>query len=421
MNHLKQPKSIEEISANLLEFLSDKGYSQASISLYEKMIERIQGYLKENGYKKFSSVECQAFIVSVIGTGYYEALSNDKKYLIRCANMMLEHQLTGRIPYRYTKPQKSLTGEIGEEINKYLNLRLSKGYSQNTVDDNRIYLARFHNYLDSNGITVFKDLAQKDILNFITNLSFYSKATLHCSLCALRGFLKYINECNITEVDLSYLVPKDNYKKEAKLPSVYSKDEITAMLNAVDRGSPKGKRDYAMLLLATKLGLRASDICGLKFDSFLWERDLITLTQEKTHKRIELPLLSDVGNAVIDYLKYSRPKSDESYVFLSLGCIPERLQEPTLHSIVSKYMRLAKIPNIEHRKHGPHALRHSLAGQLLEMHTPLPVISEVLGHSNTETTKAYIRINMSALRQCALEVPLVREGFYERGDYSCQS
>jgi site-specific recombinase XerD len=92
-----------------------------------------------------------------------------------------------------------------------------------------------------------------------------------------------------------------------------------------------------------------------------------------------------------------------------------KLQEPTLHSIVCYYMRLAEIANIDHKKHGPHALRHSLAGFLLEKKTPLPVISEVLGHTNTESTKTYIKIDMDSLRQCALEVPPVSDGYYRKG------
>jgi len=77
-------------------------------------------------------------------------------------------------------------------------------------------------------------------------------------------------------------------------------------------------------------------------------------------------------------------------------------------------MRLAGIRNISQKKHGPHALRHSLAGFLLEKKTPLPVISEVLGHTNTESTKTYLRIDMESLRQCALKVPALYTPFYER-------
>jgi integrase len=219
---------------------------------------------------------------------------------------------------------------------------------------------------------------------------------------------------HILDVDLSYLVPKDNYRKEAKLPTTYTEEEIERMLSAVDRGNPKGKRDYAMLLLACRLGLRASDICGLSFSNLLWQENLIVLIQEKTKKRIELPLLADVGNAIIDYLKYGRTVSQLPYIFLHAGHEERKLAEPTLHSIVSLYLKRAGVKNVEKKKHGPHALRHSLAGFLLQKKTPLPVISEILGHDSTESTKTYLRIDMEHLRQCALEVPPVAESYYLR-------
>ncbi|WP_244910469.1 site-specific integrase [Caldibacillus thermoamylovorans] len=172
----------------------------------------------------------------------------------------------------------------------------------------------------------------------------------------------------------------------------------------MDRGNPKGKRDFVMVLLAARLGLRASDICGLKFENVHWETNTIHLVQKKTKKKIELPLLTEVGNAIIDYLKFGRPQSDLPYLFLRAGQPYDRLEEPTLHSIVSFYLKQAGIKNIENKKHGPHALRHSLAGILLEKKTPLPVISEVLGHTNTESTKTYLRIDLDTLRQCALDV-----------------
>lgn len=232
-------------------------------------------------------------------------------------------------------------------------------------------------------------------------------------LSSLRNFLKYLQDNLYTVNDFSYLVPKSNYKKESHLPTTYEKDEVERLIKAVDCGNPKGKRDVAMILLAARLGLRSSDICGLRFENIHWETNTILLNQQKTKKRIELPLLADVGIAIIDYLKYGRPASDLPYIFIHSNQPYDRLAEPTLHSIVSFYLRRAGINNIDEKKHGPHALRHSLAGFLLEKKTPLPVISEVLGHTNTQSTKTYIRIDMEALGQCALEVPPLDSPYFQ--------
>jgi integrase/recombinase XerD len=417
MESTTQPTSLDSMAEEVISYYRQRDFSPQHIQKFRRHVERIRQFLTEKGFSAYSATECALFVREIIGDGEYQHLSPGDKFAIRCANILIEYHLTGMISYRIKNPRALLHGRIGEAIQSFLVYRNESGYSPDTISDNRIYLGRFQKYLDAVGRTDLLQLSQADILGFINVLSYSTKATIHCTLCSLRGFLRYLAREGILAVDWSYLVPKDSYKKEAKLPTTYTKDEIERMLSAVDRGNPKGKRDYAMLLLACRLGLRASDICGLSFDHLLWSENLIVLSQEKTKKRIELPLLAEVGNAIIDYLKYGRPVSQLPYVFLHAGNGYRRLQEPTLHSIVCFSLRRAGIANVENKKHGPHALRHSLVGFLLQKKTPLPVISEVLGHSSTETTKTYLRIDMEHLRLCSLEVPPVTESYYrERGE-----
>lgn len=417
MDAIITEKSLDTMADELIFFFKQIGFHPIRIQGYHRCIKRIRQFMDEQGLINFTSNECDKFIKQIIGNGGYKELSRYDKDTIRCANILIEYQLTRMISYRINQKQELLHGSIGSDIQAYLDYRKSIGISPSTLDDNRIYLGRFQKYLDSVRRSTFADMTQQDILGFIKSISYSTKATIHCTLCALRGLLRYLHSKRILEIDWSYLVPKDSYRKEAKLPTTYTKDEVERILNAVDRGNPKGKRDYAMILLAARLGLRASDICCLTFESLLWSQNLIVLIQEKTKKRIELPLLTEVGNAIIDYLKYGRAASDLPYVFLHANHGYRRLQEPTLHSIVCFYMRLAGIENVDDKKHGPHALRHSLAGFLLEKKTPLPVISEVLGHSNTESTKTYLRIDMESLRQCALQVPFVNDCYYQKGGF----
>lgn len=417
MDSIINKKSLDTMADELISFLKQIGFHPNHIQRYRQYIKRIRQFMNEQALANFTSNECDIFVRQIIGNGEYKDLNYCDKEAIRCANILIEYQLTGMISYRIKQKQELLHGSIGNDIQAYLDYRKSVGISSETLYNTRTYLGRFQKYLDSVRRSTFVDMTQQDILGFIKSISYSTKATIHCTLCALRGLLKYLHSERILEIDWSYLVPKDSYRKEAKLPTTYTKDEVERMLNAVDRGNPKGKRDYAMMLLAARLGLRASDICCLTFENLLWSQNLIVLIQEKTKKRIELPLLTEVGNAIIDYLKYGRAASDLPYVFLHANHGYRRLQEPTLHSIVCFYMRLAGIENVDDKKHGPHALRHSLAGFLLEKKTPLPVISEVLGHSNTESTKTYLRIDMESLRQCSLQVPFVNNCYYQKGGF----
>jgi len=284
MNSIAMHKSLDKMADELISFLEQIGFHQYHIRKYRLHVERIRHFMSEKGLINYTANESDIFIRQIIGSGEYKNLSNNDKEAIRCANILIEYQLTGTISYRIKPNRELLHGAIGNTIQLYLDCRKSKGISPDTLYDNRLYLGRFSKYLDSVGRNSFVELTQQDIVGFIKSISYSTKATVHCTLCTLRGFLRYLNSDGILAIDWSYLVPKDNYKNGAKLPTTYTKEEVERMLQAVDRGNPKGKRDYAMMLLASRLGLRASDICGLKFEHLLWSQNLIVLIQEKTKK-----------------------------------------------------------------------------------------------------------------------------------------
>lgn len=409
----KKQQSLHELTAQVQDFLKDLSYSNARIKFYQCGWAVIEQFMQENGMEYYDATVGDSFISSVLGKKSFSELNRREKDNIRCISVLTEYQTTGVIKFRSIKKSYDFEGEIGDFIVDFLDFRKSQGLSVDTLDSNKIYLFRFLVYLNSNKILSLSKLDKKHVLGFIGSLGFYSKATIHCTLSSLRNFLRFLSDNRFTAYDLSYLVPKSSYKKETHLPTTYSKDEVKSLLESVDRSSPKGKRDIAMILLAARLGLRASDICGLKFEDIHWETNTICLIQKKTKEKIELPLLAEIGNAIIDYLKYGRPKSELHYIFIRAGQPYGKLEEPTLHSIVSFYLKRAGISNIDKKKRGPHALRHSLAGILLEKKTPLPVISEVLGHTNTESTKTYLRIDLESLRQCALDVPPLTSPHYQ--------
>lgn len=407
-----KPQTLKELSSELIAYLKTLSYSAGCISRYCACIKRLDEFMVKTQAEYYSPTIGTDFITSILGNRLYQELSRWDKDNIRCANVLIEYQATGTFKFRSVTKTYEFTGEIGSLILEFLEYRQSIGMAKDTLDSNKIYLHRFLKYLHMNHVMDISSLGSRHILAFVSSLGIYTKPPIYCTLSSLRNFLKFLYDTHYTNVNLAYLVPKSGYKSESKLPTTYTKDEVERLITAVDRSNPKGKRDVAMILLAARLGLRASDICGLKFENIQWETNTIILNQKKTSQRIELPLLEEIGNALIDYLKYGRPASDLSYVFIRVGQPYSRLEEPTLHSIVSFYLNRAGIEHITEKKHGPHALRHSLAGVLLEQKTPLPVISEVLGHNNTESTMSYLRIDLSSLRQCAIEVPQLFSDFY---------
>jgi len=156
-----------------------------------------------------------------------------------------------------------------------------------------------------------------------------------------------------------------------------------------------------MILLSVILGMRAGDICSLKFNNLDWNRKLITYVQQKTNKSNTLPILPEVGEAIIDYLKNGRLESDCDNVFVKhippYGAISA---STTLSGNIKRYMKYAGLA-IRHRK-GSHSLRHTLASTLLRNETPILTISNVLGHFNPRATVGYTKIDIPALRKCSL-------------------
>jgi site-specific recombinase XerD len=160
---------------------------------------------------------------------------------------------------------------------------------------------------------------------------------------------------------------------------------------------------YAIILVAARLGLRIIDIFGLRLDSIDWKSSRIQTSQSKTGQPLTLPLPEDVGWAVIDYLKHGRPQVDSSYIFL---CHSKsawgRQMKGTFDTMLSKYIRQARISINEGQKHGMHTLRHTLASRLLEAKTPLSVISEILGQLSPDAVEKYLKVDVEMLRQCAI-------------------
>jgi integrase len=305
------------------------------------------------------------------------------------------------------------TGEIGSLILQYIEDKRSMRLNNKTLSNHLWYLHHFLQYLNGHTILTPSQISPLEIMNYTTNLFPNHTGAKHLSLSLVRSFLRYLYDHGKVQKDLSLFVPKDNYKKQSKLPSTYTKDEVTRILESIDRSTSIGKRDYAVFMLAARLGMRASDISTLEFSNILWSTNTISFKQFKTGKTLELPLPAEVGESIIDYIKYARPATESRFVFLEKKFPNSSIQPKTVSGIASRTILKSGV-NVGERKHGSHALRHSMASLLLENRTPLPVISELLGHTSVQSSMCYLRIDIESLRQCALDVPPVPESFYTR-------
>jgi len=162
-----------------------------------------------------------------------------------------------------------------------------------------------------------------------------------------------------------------------------------------------------VLLTIARLGLRKSDVRNLTFDCIDWERSTLSIVQQKTGVPLALPLLPDVGEAIIDYLKNGRPKSDLPFVFLQQVSPYKQMRD--VYMILDVHRKRAGVPVKQGRSKGPHAFRHSLAARLLEEGVPVGTVAEILGHTNPSSTVEYLRIDAKALAECAVDPEGVME------------
>jgi site-specific recombinase XerD len=383
--------------------------AEGTLKYYNCHWRRIKRFMESKSLDFIDSDVCQDYLLQEFGDRDFSTLAKGEKDTVKTVTALIEFFESGTIQSR--KEVIDFEGSIGQIMISYLSFKSSQRLAKHTIEEHEQHLSRFLRFLKQTHIESISAVNQSHILLFIKQINPRTICLAHLTIQTLRDFFKYLYNQQFLDIDLSYLIPKDNYRNQAKIPSIYSIDEIETLIAAPDRGHATGKRDYAIILLAARLGLRASDIANLKFENLFWEQNTINLIQFKTGQKLELPLLAEVGNAIVDYLKYSRPKSDEPFVFLCARSPFNSIHTPVVTKIVENTFAKTGI-NTKDRKHGPHALRHSLAGRLLERQTILPVISEVLGHENTESTRFYLRIDLTSLRQCVLEVPGVSSGFY---------
>lgn len=340
----------------------------------------------------------------------------DTKYVIqRAYRMLVSYYETKRIPERFFDVTEKETfiepfATYCNDYLQYLSLKLRR--SSITVSAYKHSLHQFLRYLEKEKINEIEKLDIAVILNYIISLTPKTGITPTLQIGHIRGFMKFLHYIGIKENDISAQMPHCKRIVQPKLPSTYSTDEIKKVISSMRRITPIEKRNYALVLIIARLGIRVSDVAGLKFGNILWKENKIKFFQYKTGLPIELPLLADVGNAIIDYLRNGRPISDDAHVFLmERNIIP--MNRAAISNVVRKAFQESGIKT-KGKHYGPHALRHSLSSRMLENNISMPIITEVLGHENAETTKFYLRIDLKSMSNCMLEVLDTNSNFYER-------
>lgn len=338
---------------------------------------------------------------------YASKLSQYKSVVRRSVMLLLEFQISGTIAKRTPKSDYVFPDGFKVAGEGYLSLLQSEGrLKESTLHNHRHILVSATLFFENHGVAGIA-FVNTEIINL------YLKTLAGCSQSHLSNVVRTMNHfftfsCEQGLLTPSFTFPAISVYKNRKIPEYYSPEEISRILSAVDRGNSLGKRNYAMILLGARYGLRIGDIRTLKLTNVDFSTNSIHIIQQKTGKPLTLDLLPDVGWALIDYLKHGRPQVDASEIFLRHVHPYGPLGEfDNMGYILCRYAVAAGVRKTpEKSRNSFHMLRYSLASDLIQQGVSLTTISGILGHSELSVTSQYTQLDVPQLMDCALEVPV---------------
>ena len=410
-----QATAVRDASGRVIVALKAAGRSRATIKRHEAEFNAFAGFLEARGRAVPTEVDCLDFIAERSGSrlaGLREPTSARRAQLARRPLLLLMETLAGGFPevgQPTTPPVERCPARFRAARDEYLAVCRRRGNAEATVVTKQRAADQFLAYLEEVGRETLEQAQARDLAGFWArrHRRGYAPKTTGLLRTALADFLGHLHEVGQIREDLARRLPPQRYPRRGQsVPHPWTAGEVRLVLEQIDRQSAIGKRDYAMVLLTVRLGVRVGDLRRLELGWFDWRAKTLALTQHKTGLPLTLPLPGDVGWAVIDYIRHGRPEAACRQVF-----VKHRYPFTAFGSSTSAgcrlgyYARRAGIVFAAGRSHGLHSLRGALAVAMLQTDTPPPVVTALLGHTAGATTAAhYLRLDTEHLRHCALDV-----------------
>ena len=279
-------------------------------------------------------------------------------------------------------------------------LRDERGLRPASIELYTHNLRHLERYLQRIGLHELGGLSPAVLSGFLTaSAQVLGKPTLSALCAQLRVFLSYLYREGQMAGDLSHSFDCPRVYRLSEIPRAISWNEVRRLLEAVDRRSPVGKRDYAVLLLLVTYGLRAREVAALRLDAIDWHQERLAVPERKGGHSMAFPLSTVVGQAIADYLQHGRPQSKERVVFLRALAPHTPLGWKPISELTGRRLRRA---GIAVPRPGSHTLRHTCIQRLVEAQFSLKAIGGYVGHSLPKSTEIYTKIDLEALRELAL-------------------
>ena len=405
-------ENVRVAAGRVLAALREAGRSEGTIRRYQVVLDRFAAFLDGRGLSAASDQVCVDFIAGQTGTrlgALREPVADGDVQAVRRPVALMADALADRavVIDRPVIPVKDgCPARFRPLRDEYVASCRARGNAEATLVAKGKAASRFLGYLDEAGAGDLAVLGVRDVSGFLLRQRGLRRKTIAGMRSSLADFLAFLAATGRGPQGLAGRLPPHRHLRHESEPHLWTAEEIRRVLAVIDRQSATGKRDYAMILLTARLGLRISDLRHLDLGDLDWRAKTLTIIQHKTGRPLSLPLLDDVGWAVIDYVRHGRPETACAKVFIKhrhpFGAFGGSSSVATR---LSRYAARAGIEFPPGDTCGMHSLRGALAVTMIGNGAPMPVISAVLGHASTDTTQAYyLRFDTERLRCCALDV-----------------
>jgi site-specific recombinase XerD len=378
--------------------LQERGYSYQSARVQLRAVAELSRWLARQGRRakdlRPHHVEAYLRYRKQQGLPFYRGAAAACQTLLR---LLADQRII--LPERRPRPRRGQ--RVEEAFAGYLTQE--RGLAAATVVNYTYFVRQFLRDRFGGGRIQLAALRPTDITRFVQRHAHDgSPKSTQAMLSALRAFLRHLWSRGTTAADLATCVPGVPPWRFATLPKYLRPGQVRQVLQACDRRSAPGRRDYAILLLLARLGLRAGEVIGLRLEDIDWGAGVLTV-RSKGGRWTQLPLPADVGVALVRYLQRGRPRCASRQVFIrQLAPLRGFADSTAISTLVARALRRAGVA-APHT--GAHVFRHSLATGMLRAGASLAEIGELLRHRHPDTTRLYAKVDVRALRALALPWP----------------
>ena len=403
--------NVSKAAQGVFRELEARGYTDWTLDLHRRNSTRIQRWFHGNYDGKVTQMAVEAYLAEIedrfqsgnIGKLYY--------YQLRLiAKRLYEYSKNEHVSL-VCSPNKREYQPSADSITTIENALSATELMEDFKRKLHVILRKFFCFTEDQGLGI-DDITRDVMVSFVHHCRDSNSGSMEYIVRSLRVLANHLASIGIMacEPDFRFVVPK---KKRRKIIPAFTETELAAVLNAIDKTTPTGKRDYAIILLATGTGLRSGDIANLKLLEINWRTQSINIVQSKTGKPLSIPISGQICNAVSDYILNGRPKADCANVFLRSRAPYIAFDKGrSLGQILDRVCSRAGVEKKTGRRF--HSLRRTFGTWLAAEEIQITTIAQMLGHAEMDSSMPYLSFNDTQMYSCAMglsDIPL-KGGIY---------